>query len=353
MGRRRLSGGSGGANASAVVPRALITGATGLVGSYLAERLLAAGWKTRALVRSPRADSDLRTTGVEIVEGNVLDASSVSRAAIGCDVLFHAAATVSSRGGWEAYRSLNVDGTRNVISAARIAGARLLHVSSVAVYGSGTNRYRTGTAIDEDAPLHPLSPHSYYARSKRESESLVLGAHAKGDIWATTIRPDVIYGRRDRLFVPKVARALRLGIAPAPGGGTAILPIVHAANVADAAYLAAVSDKAGGRAYNTANDFDVTLAEFFRLAGSGLGRTVRLVSVPVWLVRLGLRIGLKLRASTRGPGQPVTPNASVDFLTRGNPFTSRRAREELGWNPAMRPEVGIPDAFRWWKDHTA
>jgi nucleoside-diphosphate-sugar epimerase len=335
------------------VPRALITGATGLVGSHVAERLVAEGWETRALVRSQSPSADLEASGVEIVEGDVLDASSLTRAAARCDILFHAAAAVSSRGGWEAYRSLNVDGTRNVIEAARSAGARLLHVSSVAVYGSGAHRYRAGVPIDEDVPLAPLAPHSYYARSKRESEALVLDAHSSGRIWGTSIRPDVIYGRRDRLFIPKVARALSLGFAPVPDGGTAVLPIVHAANVAEAAYLAAISADAGGRAFNTANDFDVTLAEFLRLAGVGLDRRVRLLSVPVWLVRLGMRVGLKLRASTRGQGQPVTPNASIDFLTRGNPFTSRRARTELGWNPRVPPEIGIPDAFRWWRENAA
>ena len=335
------------------MPRALITGATGLVGFHVAERLLAAGWHTRALVRAPRSAADLAGSGVEIVEGDVLDASSVSRAATGCDVLFHAAAAVSSRGGWESYRSLNVDGTRNVIAAAQGASARLVHVSSVAVYGSGAHRYRAGSPIDEDTPLPPLSPHSYYARSKRESEALVLEAHRRGDVWATTIRPDVIYGRRDRLFVPKVARALKLGIAPVPDGGTAVLPIVHAANVADAAYRAAVNDRAGGRAYNAANDFDVTLAEFLRLAGEGLDRGIRLVSIPVWLLRVAMRVGLRMRGSKRGKGQPVTSNASVDFLTRGNPFTSRRARTELGWDPPVRPELGIPDAFRWWREHAS
>ena len=334
------------------MPRALVTGATGLVGSYLIERLLADGWETRALVRTPAAGADLRLQRVETVDGNLLDARSLDRAAAGCDAVFHAAATVTATSGWEDYRSTNIEGTRNVIAAVRDAGARLLHVSSVAVYGAG-ERYRDGMPTDEDAPLPPLPEGAYYARSKRESEAMVLDAHARGDIWATAVRPDVIYGRRDRQFTPRIARMLRFGVAPVPGGGHTTLPIVHAANVADAAVRAVGIDAAGGRAYNTANDYDVTLATYYRLAAEGLGRPIRLASVPVWMLRLALPLVGRIRSMTRaGRGEPVSATASLDFATRDNPFTSRRARTELAWDPPMRPETGIPEAFRWWKDHS-
>ena len=334
------------------MPRALVTGATGLVGSYLIERLLADGWRARAMARAPAAAAHLGARGVEVVQGDVLDADSFSRAAAGCDVVFHAAAAVSAPRGWDEYRATNIDGTRNAVDAARRASARLMHVSSVAVYGAG-DRYRTGSLTDEESPLPPLPEGAWYARSKRESEALVLDAHARGAIWATAIRPDVIYGKGDRQFTPRMARVLSLGLAPVPGGGHTTLPIVHAANVADAAIRAASTDAAGGRAYNAANDFDVTLAEYFRLAGAGLERRVRLVPVPVPLLRVAFAVGLGLRRLVAASGAPVSSNASIHFLTRDNPFTSERARRELGWSPSMRPEVGIPEAFRWWKEHRA
>ena len=332
------------------MPRALVTGATGLLGSYIVDRLLADGWSVRAMMRVPARAADLHSRGVETVDGNVLDAAAFVRAASGCDVIFHAAAAVSVSGGWEEYRSTNIDGTRNAVDAARRAGARLVQVSSVAVYGAG-ERYRDGMRTDEDAPLPPLAEEAWYARSKRESEAVALDAHRRGEIWATAIRPDVIYGRGDRQFTPRIARALRFGIAPVPGGGHTTLPIVHAANVADAVVRAAAADRAGGRAYNTANDFDVTLAEYFRLAGVGLGKRVRLLSVPPWTLRAGLYIATRVPLRRGAPAAPFSASASVDFMTRDNPFTSDRARAELGWQPQVRPETGIPDAFRWWKSH--
>jgi nucleoside-diphosphate-sugar epimerase len=277
----------------------------------------------------------------------VADLPAFAAAARGCEVIFHAAALITQRGGWEAFLTTNVEGTRNAVAAARDAGARLLQVSSVAVYGP-TARYQAGDGgADEHTPFEPLPARMWYARSKRDSEQVVLDAHRRGTVWATAIRPDVLYGRRDRQFVPRLARLCAAGVVPLPGGGTTTLAVVHAANVADAALRAVTHDAAGGQAYNVANDHDVTVAEFFRLAGEGLGRRVRVVPVPAGLARGGMALGqLALRLVGAG-GLATMVGSSVDFATRDNPFSSERARRELGWDPRVRPEQGVPDAFRW------
>lgn len=333
------------------MPLALVTGATGQVGSYIAERLVADGWRVRALVRDVPGARWLEELGAELVLGDVLDAGAFLEAASGSEAIFHAAAIVTTRQGWgwERYRESNVGGTRNAIAAAAGSGARLLQVSSVAVYG-GASRYRE-TPTDESTPLAPLPDDAYYARSKRESEQLVLDAHAAGRIWATAVRPDVIYGRRDRQFVPRLARLLEHGFLPVVAGGSTTLAVVHAANVADGAVRAVVTDAAGGQAYNLANDFDVTVADFASLAGLGLGRRVRLVSVPLSLARPAFAALQGVVRATRGAAMAAQAAGTLDFLARDNPFSSGRARRELGWSPQVEPRAGIPDAFQWWKEH--
>lgn len=324
---------------------ALVTGATGLVGSHVVERLHRDGWRVRALVRdSPRARW-LEALGAELVVGDTLRPDSLLPATTGCEVVFHTAAAVTPDGGWEEFRLPNVEGTRNVVDATSAAGARLVHVSSVAVYGAGA-RYASSGKTSEETPLAPLGARSYYARSKRESEQLVMQAHAEGKLWATAVRPDVIYGARDRQFVPRVAKLLRFGVAPVICGGRSTLAVVHAANVADGMLRAATHDAAGGRAYNLANDYDVTVAQFFRLAGEGLGKRLRLLSINAAVARVVMQGASRLapanlRSSLR---------QSVDFLSRDNPFTSERARHELGWDPPVRPADGVVDAFRWYAD---
>ena len=318
--------------------RALVTGATGLVGSHIVERLLARRLgRSRARARSPSRDARLQRSASSPRSGDVLDRRRASRAPrTACDVIFHTAAAITPSGGWEAYRRLNVDGTANAIAAAERRGARLLQLSSVAVYGP-TGRYRDDGAQDRrgHAARRRCPSSAYYARSKRESEQLVMDAHARGRIWATAVRPDVIYGTRDRQFVPRIARMLRRGVRAAHRRRTSRrLPIVHAANVADGAVRAAMYDVAGGRAYNLANDFDVTVRRFFELGAHGLGRRVRFIPVPLAVAHGAVR-RLRRRRRMRSPAddRASSSNASLSMLTRDNPFTSERARRELGWSP--------------------
>ena len=328
---------------------ALVTGATGQVGAYVAERLIADGWHVRALVRAPALAKWVEKLGASLVVGDVLDVQRFRAAAEGSDVVFHAAAVVTAAGGWEIYRTANIEGTRNAIAAAANARAKLVQVSSVAVYG-GSARYRDNAKTDEDLPLAPLPDAAHYARSKRESEALVMQAHSERRIWATAVRPDVIYGRYDRQFVPRVARAMRFGLWPRFGTGETTLAIVHAASVADGIVRAADIDAAGGRAYNLANDFDVTVNEFVRLAAQGLGNEIRKIPVPIPLARFAFRTAALAARVAKGASMSRETLNSLAFLTRNNPFTSERARRELRWSPPVRPELSIPEAFRWWKE---
>jgi nucleoside-diphosphate-sugar epimerase len=328
--------------------RALVTGATGMLGSYIVQRLTADGWKVRALTRTRASGSWLEATGVEVVEGRIEDADSVIGAAAGCEAVFHAAAVIGSGGDWKTFREGNVVGTEHVVRAVEAAGARLVHVSSTAVYGGA--RYRD-EPTDELAPLPVLPEHDVYGRSKQEAERLVLQAHEVGRIWAAVVRPPVMYGRRDRQFAPRVGPVLSRGFFPRIAGGRTTLAVVHAGSVAEGAVLAATTESSGGRVYLLTNDHPVTTTDLVRCAEEGLGRRIWSPDVPAIAGRTGFcALGRVMRAMGRGD-LARHARGTLDMLTRDNPFTSERARRELGWAPALRPEVGLTEAFRWWKDH--
>jgi nucleoside-diphosphate-sugar epimerase len=332
------------------VPTALVTGATGLVGMHLIPRLQRDGWQVRALVRDPARAGVLSRADVTLATGDVLDPTSFERAARGCDVLFHAAAVITPLGGWEAFRRPNVEGTRNAIAAAASASARLVHVSSVAVYGA--HRFAgDGWRTDETTAPGRIPEEAYYARSKRESEDLVFEAQRAGKLWATALRPSVLYGSFDRQFVPRLARLLRHGFAPVIAGGRNTLAIVHAANVADGLVRAAAFEGANGKAYNVANDYDVTVRAFFERAAEGLDQPLRIISIPMPVARVGFAVVKAVAPLVLGNRFKAMTSSSLDFLARDNPFSSELARRELGWDPPMRPEIGIPEAFRWWSAH--
>jgi nucleoside-diphosphate-sugar epimerase len=128
------------------------------------------------------------------------------------------------------------------------------------------------------------------------------------------------------------------------------MAIVHAENVAQGAVLAATADVAGGKAYNLANDHDVTVRRFFELAGEGLARRPLFVPLPLSVARAALRGTRWMGHALFGSKFSSLSNSSIDFLAEDNPFSSELAKRELGWSPRVRPEFGVPDAFRWWND---
>lgn len=331
------------------MPTALVTGATGMVGSYIVEHLARDGWRVRALARRPAACSWLEPLGAEIREGDILDAGALTAAASGCEAIFHAAAAIGPRGDWEPYRLGNVQGTSNVIDVAARVGARLAHVSSTAVYGADT-RWRD-QPTDEMVELPPIPESDPYARSKLEAERLVLEAASSGWVWATVVRPPPMYGCRDRQLIPRIAPILDRGVFPLIAGGKSTLTIVHAGSVANGAVRAAMTDAALGRAYNLTNDGAITVAEFVHLASVGLARRIFTPTIPYAAGRAAMKtLAVALTVIGRAHLAPHT-SGLLDLLTRDNPFSSERARRELGWAPAVSHADAVPEAFRWWRAH--
>jgi len=326
--------------------RALVTGATGMLGSYIVRRLLANGVRVRALVRDPATARWLRVAGAELVSGDLHDRAAIGWGAANCDAVFHAAATIGPQAEWGPFRAGNVDGTRNVVDACAATGARLVLVSSTAVYGD--LRYQL-PMVDESVSLPVLPERNAYGRSKQEAERIVLDAHGRGRAWCTVIRPPTMYGEGDRQFIPRIGVVLDRGIFPLIGGGRTTLAIAHAASVAEGAIAAACSDCAGGRAYNLTSDFPLTVADFVRYAGEGLGRRI---FAPTLSLVAGRALFGAIAAGVKLAGRPELSAHAIGnlaWLTHDNPYSTDRARRELHWNPTITPDVGVPQAFRWWK----
>src|SRR2546426_4740451 len=133
----------------------LVTGASGLVGSHVVEALVARGEPVRALVR-PASRAAVLRLGAEAVTGDVTDPAAWQAAARGVRAIVHSAAIVQRRASWEQYVAVNVDGTRLAVDAARTAGARLIHISSVAGYARSAAYPPTPQRRGGGIPLPPL-----------------------------------------------------------------------------------------------------------------------------------------------------------------------------------------------------
>jgi len=320
----------------------LVTGASGLVGSHVVEALVTRGEPVRALVR-PASRAAVLRLGAEAVTGDVTDPAAWQAAARGVRAIVHSAAIVQRRASWDQYVAVNVDGTRLAVDAARTAGARLIHISSVAVYAGSAAYPATPERRDEDFPFQPIAAPDFYARSKRMAEDVVREAATHRDFAVAALRPTVIYGERDRLFTPRVLRAARLRFVPRIGPGTNRLSCVYAGNVASAAVAALDAPLQGFRAYNVTSDGPPALSqrEFFAAFAAALGR--RTWSIPIPTPLAGLVIGLfTARRLAR---------AAVSFASGDNPYTDERIRGELGWRPPTQARAAIGRTVAWFLEN--
>jgi nucleoside-diphosphate-sugar epimerase len=324
----------------------LVTGASGLLGSHIVEKLRAQGQPVRALVRPGSDRSWLETQGVEFAQGDVTDRASLGRACEGVDVVYHSAARVGDWGPWPDFQRITIDGTRNMVDAAIQAGVRrLVHISSISVYGYHTREI----TVDESFELgFALYKWAYYSRSKVAAERIVWDAHRAGRIELTVIRPAWIYGERDRATVARLVRMIRAGKAKILGRGDNRLNVVYAGNIAEAALAAAQMPEANGQAYNCSNDGVITQQEYFDLLADALGAARVARRVPY---RLAYFAGFVLECLGHLLGSqrpPFVTRYAVWLMGRRSYFSADKARRDLGWQATVPYEVGVPRTIRWY-----
>ncbi|HXI34937.1 MAG TPA: NAD-dependent epimerase/dehydratase family protein [Gemmatimonadales bacterium] len=326
----------------------LVTGGSGLVGSHVITALVARGDSVRALVR-PAARPAVSALGATVVEGDVTDPAAWARAATGARAIVHAAALVAPNVPLETFLAVNVGGTRHGLATARATGARLVHVSSVAVYGRTAGDGASRASVTEDFPFQKIWERDYYAQSKRRAEELLWEEVARGGIAAVVVRPNVIYGEYDRLFSPRVLRAVRGGFVPQIGPGTNRLSCVYAGNVAAAIVLALNAPAAPGRAYNTTDDGPdaFTQRAFVDAFARALGARVRRVRVSYGVARFAADALARWQMLLRPGRYPGIGGSAVRFLAGENPFVAERARRELGWRPVVEPREAVRRTVAW------
>ena len=327
--------------------RVFLTGGSGLVGSHIAERPLEAGHEVVALQRPTSNTGLLREIGCSVAAGDIRDDSEMLATHMkGCRWVVHCAAVVYSGTEWPSVRAVNVDGTRNVLEGAARAGVEhAVHISSVAVYG------QVDAEADETGPLDGhLRPKDLYARSKRMAEGVAMDLHESGRLSVTVVRPSVVYGERDRLFTPRLARLLRLPVVPVLGPGDNTVAVVYAGNVA-AGVESALDGRGAGQAYNLSEDHPLTQEGLLTGLASGLGKTPRLARLPAGLIRGVAQLGDALRLSVPG-AEGLAPSRVARLALRDNPYRSARARDILGWRPPHRHEESLRRTGEWLSGRT-
>ncbi len=322
----------------------LVTGATGFVGSHVAEAVVARGGTVRTLARPTSDTKSLQALGAEVIAGDLTDPAAVAKAVAGVDYVLHCAAKVGDWGPVEEFRKVNVEGLRNLLEAVKGKPLqRFVHVSSLGVY-AGRHHYGT----DESEPLPELQMDGY-TQSKVESEKLALEFHRQHNLPLTVVRPGFIYGPRDRMVLPRLADRLRKGDITYISRGKYALNTTYVGNLVEAILLASEKPEAIGEVFNVTDGEFVTKRRFFESVADGLGLPRPKGSVPLWLAKRLAPWRERVYRRKNKPYPPRLTMATLKFAGLNLDFSIAKARRVLGYTPAVGFDEGMAKAIAWMK----
>ncbi|HVP04002.1 MAG TPA: NAD-dependent epimerase/dehydratase family protein [Solirubrobacteraceae bacterium] len=314
---------------------AFVTGASGFIGGALTRRLVADGWRVRALARSDASAATVAGRGAEAVRGDLQDAGAIADGARGCDVAFHCAAMLGDWGTREAFEAGNVAGTANVLQAARRAGVRrVVHVGTEAALLDGHPLVQ----VDESAPLRPDSP-ALYSATKARAEQAVLAA-AGPDLETVVVRPRLVWGPGDTTILPQLEAAVQAGRFAWIGGGRHLTSTTHVDNAVEGLVLGAERG-ASGQAYFVTDGEPVVFRDFITrlLATAGVVAPGR--SVPAPVARAVAVTSEALWRTLPLRGHPPLTRLAVWLSSLETTIDISKARAELAYAPVITVDEGL------------
>jgi nucleoside-diphosphate-sugar epimerase len=312
----------------------LITGANGFLGRAMVTAALQCGLKVRALVLPNETTPVEWQTAVEVVRGDVTDATAVHGVVTGCRVVYHLAAVVGDAGPDALHQRVTVGGTQNVVDACIAHGARLVLASSVTVYGD-----RIATQLcNENTPAGIAQ--GPYSRAKQAQEHCVRQAQNIRQLSAAIIRPGNIYGPNSGPWFLDLLRELRRGTPAILGKGDGNAGLAYVDNVAELFLTVGEMPNFPEHPLIAVDALDVCWKQYVsdvaRIAGlappkhlpQGLARVLAPVLETTW-------------NSLRLKGRPPLTREAFNLVGHANRFDNALTRSATGWAPRVGYAEGL------------
>ncbi len=304
--------------------RTFVTGGTGFIGTHVVRKLYEKGHELRCLVRETSDVSLLEQVGASLVRGDVTDRESLLIGVRGCDWAVNLANLFDF---WipdrRAYHAVNVEGTRNVMEAARSAGvSKLVHVSTLAVYGNASWPVTEDTELGREC-------FSEYACTKRAGELLVREMYAEGGLPLVTIYPGGVLGPDDPKAAGRYVRNLVRGKMPAQVLTNSVFPWVYVGDVADAIVRALEKDGNIGERYVLAAE-NLTFRDFNALISEISGAKLPWLTFPDAVTMVGAHFATALASVIKKPPILDMSVDEISLMRQGLEADGSKAVRELG-----------------------
>jgi nucleoside-diphosphate-sugar epimerase len=322
----------------------LITGATGFIGPYLINRLIADGHVCRCLVRPGSENKIPEIPGVHIITGDITHPESLTGIAGNMDCLLHLA-TLGHMNNFTVtesmFHAINVQGTRNIMNEALRAGVKkIVHCSSVAAMG-----------ICEEIPATektPCKPHHPYGRSKLDAEVEVQRMVVENGLPAVITRFSMVYGPGDRRDILKLVRMAKKGLFPKVGRRPKLTPLIHVQDAVDGLLLAAEKG-IPGEIYLITNRQSEPFDTIQKIIQDALDAGKPTLYVPEWAA-LAMATLIEKTFSFIGKTPPVS-RKNMESTLADRVFSVEKAILQLGFDPNVDPATGLRDTVLWYKEN--
>jgi len=324
----------------------LVTGGTGFIGSRLAMRCVEDGHEVYVLGREDAGDVEIATRasladqGIEVIVGSVTDRDRMFEITRDMNIVFHlAAAQHEMNVPDEVFRSVNVEGTRNMLDASIESGVqRFVHGSSIGVYDRDVS-----SIVDESTPVRP---DNIYGITKAEGETTVREYFDQ--LSCAIIRISETYGPGDRRLL-KLFRGINKGMFFVIGNGKNIHQLVYVDDLVDGLLLAATHPAAPGETFVLAGDERLSTNDMVEAIANAVGVQQKHWRAPLWPFMLLATI---METMLRPLGiQPPLHRRRMDFFTKSFRISTTKASNILGFHCKTSFSEGTRETAKWYQEN--
>ncbi|MBX7083216.1 MAG: NAD-dependent epimerase/dehydratase family protein [Nannocystaceae bacterium] len=312
--------------------RLFVTGASGFIGGHVVEALRGRH-EISALARSDAAAREVESFGARPVRAALGEVSPATLERV--DAIVHCAARAEDWGTRAQFWDVNVEGTRQLLEAARAASVpRFIHLGTEAALFTG----RDLVDVDETFP-YPQRHRFLYCETKAEAERLVLAANRDG-MTTISLRPRLVWGPRDKTILPSLLDTVRRGGFAWIDGGRHSTSTVHVANVV-AGVERALEHGRGGEAYFLADDERSSIRDFLTRLVATAGVTLPERALPGAIARGAAAVVEGLWRVVRPGRRPPLSRLAAAMMSCTVTVVTDKAKRELGWSPVITVADGL------------